>query len=138
MFVTGFFFNAMSFAVQSSVCPLVPCRPVSVTQVVVDNGSDMCKTEFAGDDASRAVIPSSVDKPKVPGIMVGMKQKDSNVGDDVQSTRGVSTVKHHIQHADNGSGMCLAGFAEDAPCALLPSIVGGYNMPGQRHHFSLA
>ena len=31
-----------------------------VTQVVVDNGSDMCKTEFAGDDASRAVIPSSV------------------------------------------------------------------------------
>ena len=107
-----------------------------VTQVVVDNGSDMCKTEFAGDDASRAVIPSSVDMPKVPGIMVGMEQKDSNVGDDVQSKRGVSTVKHHIQHADNGSGMCLAGFAEDAPCALLPSIVGGYNMPGQRHHFS--
>ena len=44
-----------------------------VTQVVVDNGSDMCKTEFAGDDASRAVIPSSVDKPKVSGIMVGME-----------------------------------------------------------------
>ena len=66
-----------------------------MTQVVVDNGSDMCKTEFAGDDASRAVIPSSVDKPKVSGIMVGMEQKDSNVGDDVQSKRGVSTVKHH-------------------------------------------
>ena len=29
--------------------------------------------------------------------------------------------------------MCLAGFVEDAPCALLPSILGGYNMPGQRH-----
>ena len=96
-----------------------------MTQVVVDNGSDMCKTEFAGDDASRAVIPSSVDKPKVPRIMVGMEQKDSNVGDDVQSKRGVSTVKHHIQHADNGSGMCLAGFAEDARCSLLLSIVGG-------------
>ena len=107
------------------------------TQVVVDNGSDMCKTEFAGDDdAFRAVIPSSVDKAKVPGIMVCMEHKDSNVGDDVQSKRGVLTVKHHIQHADNGSGMCLAGFAEDAPCALLPSIVGGYNMPGQRHRFS--
>ena len=111
-------------------------EPFWVEQVVVDNGSDMCKTEFAGDDASPAVIPSSVDKPKVSGIMVGMEQKDSNVGDDVQSKRGVSTVKHHIQHADNGSGLYLAGFAEDSPCALLPSIVGGYNMPGQRHHFS--
>ena len=113
------------------MCRLITC-PTSagdeVTQVVVDNGSDMCKTEFAGDDA--------FNKPKVPGIMVGMEQKDSNVGDDVQSKRGVSTVKHHIQHADNGSGICLAGFAEDAPCALLPSIVGGDNMPGQRHHFS--
>ena len=61
-----------------------------VTQVVLDNGSDMCKTEFACDNASRAVIRSSVDKPKVPGIMVGIEQKDSNVGD-VQSKRGVST-----------------------------------------------
>ena len=83
-----------------------------MTQVVVDNGSDMCKTEFAGGDASRAVIPSSVDKPKVP---VGMEQKDSNVGKDVQSKRGVSTVKHHIQHADNGSGMCLADLLRMLP-----------------------
>ena len=57
---------------------------------------------------ARWSLPLST-SPKVPGIMVGMEQKDSNVGDDVQSKRGVSTVKHHIQHADNGSGMCFPG-----------------------------
>ena len=50
--------------------------------VVADNGSGTCNTEFAGDVALRAVIPSIVDKPKMPGMMVGMEQKDSNVGDD--------------------------------------------------------
>ena len=75
--------------------------------VVADNGSGTCNTEFAGDVAPRAVIPSIVDKPKMPGMMVGMEQKESNVGDDVQSKRGVSTVKHHIQHAGNGNGIVV-------------------------------
>ena len=74
--------------------------------VVADNGSGTCSTEFVG-VALRAVIPSIVDKPKMPGMMVGMEQKDSNVGDDVQSKRGVWTVKHHIQHAGNGNGIVV-------------------------------
>ena len=98
--------------------------------VVADNGSGTCNTEFAGDVAPRAVIPSIVDKPKMPGMMVGMEQKDSNVGDDVQSKRGVWTVKHHIQHAGNDSGTDKADFAgNDALGTVLRSIVGGYNMP---------
>ena len=44
--------------------------------VVADNGSGMCKAGFAGDDAPRAVFPSIVGRPKMPGIMVGMDQKD--------------------------------------------------------------
>ena len=55
--------------------------------VVADNESGMCKVGFSGDDAPRAVIPSIVDKPKMPGIMVGMDQKDSNSSDEVQSKR---------------------------------------------------
>ena len=66
-----------------------------VAAVVADNGSGTCNTEFAGDDAPRVELPS-IDRPKMPGIMVDAEQKDSNVGDEVQSKRGVSTVKHHI------------------------------------------
>ena len=49
---------------------------VEVAALVVDNGSGMCKAGFAGDDAPRAVFPSLVGRAKMPGIMVGMDQKD--------------------------------------------------------------
>ncbi len=68
-----------------------------VTAVVVDNGSGMCKAGFAGDDAPRSVFPTVVGRPKMPGIMVGLDQKEVYVGAEAQMKRGVLKIETPIE-----------------------------------------
>lgn len=69
-----------------------------VQALVVDNGSGMCKAGFAGDDAPRAVFPSLVGRPRMPGIIVGMEKKEVYVGSEAQAKRGILSLRYPIDH----------------------------------------
>lgn len=65
--------------------------------MVVDNGSGMMKAGFAGDDAPRSVFSTVVGRPKHPGIMVGLDEKDAYIGDEAQQRRGVLALKYPVK-----------------------------------------
>ncbi len=69
-----------------------------VTAVVIDNGSGMCKAGFAGDDAPRKVFPTILGRPKVPGIVVGLDQKDVFIGNEAKSKKGLLKFSYPIEN----------------------------------------
>jgi len=69
-----------------------------VAALVFDNGSNMMKAGFAGDDAPRAVYPTVVGRARHQGVMVGMGEKDIWVGDEAVAQEGKLTLKRPIEH----------------------------------------
>ena len=59
-----------------------------IVTLVIDNGSSMIRAGFSGDDAPRAVFPPKVGRPRIHDVMVGMKYKDTYVGDEAKTNAG--------------------------------------------------
>ena len=68
---------------------------VSLTtpSVVIDDGSDVCKAGFSGDDAPRAVFPSVVGRPDPSDTRVGSKFKDCFVGDEAKVRKPILELR---------------------------------------------
>ena len=79
---------------QASAWVDVPTAPMTWKYTIehADDGSGVCKAEFASDDAPHVIFPSIVGGYNMPGITLGIDQKDSNSSNEVQIKRGSVTA----------------------------------------------
>jgi actin len=58
---------------------------LNYASVIVDAGSGVVKAGFSGEDGPRSVFSSIVGSPKMPGLLVGMEQRERYVGEEAVS-----------------------------------------------------
>ena len=71
--------------------------PVNFSSVIVDCGSGIVKAGFSGEDGPRSIFSSVVGIPKMPGLLVGMEQKERYVGEEAISKMDIMNFSSPIQ-----------------------------------------
>lgn len=69
-----------------------------MTAIVIDNGSHTCKAGFAGDDVPRFNSPTVVGRYRNYGIMIGLDQKDTLFGEEVQTKKSILNVNTPVEN----------------------------------------
>jgi actin len=73
---------------------------LNYSSIIVDIGSGVIKAGFSGEDGPRSVFPSMVGIPKMPGLLVGMEQKERYVGNDAISKLEIMNFLSPIQKGE--------------------------------------
>lgn len=64
--------------------------------IVLDNGSLLSKSGFAGDDSPRSIFTSVVGRPRHSSLMINTR--DTFIGDDAVARRGMFSMKYPIEN----------------------------------------
>lgn len=64
--------------------------------IIIDIGSGTLKAGFASDDAPKCIVPMIIGKPKAPGILVGMDQKDCYVGHEAKAKKNLLITEEPV------------------------------------------
>lgn len=65
--------------------------------IVIDIGSGTLKAGFASDDAPKFIMPMIIGKPKAPGVLVGMDQKDCYVGHEAKAKKHLLEIEEPVK-----------------------------------------
>ena len=66
--------------------------------IMLDIGSFNIKAGFAGEDAPKVIMPTILGKPKFPGVLVGMDQKDFYVGQEALAKKHLLNLSSPVEN----------------------------------------
>jgi len=73
---------------------------LNYSSIIVDIGSGSIKAGFSGEDGPRSVFSSIVGIPKMPGLLVGMEQKERYVGNEALSKLEIMNFLNPIKKGE--------------------------------------
>jgi actin len=73
---------------------------LNYSAVIADIGSGVIKAGFSGEDGPRSVFSSIVGIPKMPGLLVGMEQKERYVGEEAVSKLEIMNFSSPIKKGE--------------------------------------